>query len=156
MEVSIDVIYEPSKLGDVRTNLILSSPQGGDFVCPLFGHCIAPRPQGPILVKLGSSSQVAFKNVFNNEASFTFVVDNSAFTVKATEKISAKKTIMMNIGYSVGVSQDFERTDTPKKIKSAKAEKKSAVDLSSKVGKLVVTHVGTGVNWVFYLKGALA
>ncbi|KAJ3226665.1 hypothetical protein HK099_004409 [Clydaea vesicula] len=34
-EVCLDVTYEPSKLGDSRTNLIISSPNGGDYICPL-------------------------------------------------------------------------------------------------------------------------
>lgn len=74
MEVSIDIAFEPSKLGDTRTQLIVSSPVGGDYICPLFGHCIYPKPQGPILIKQGSASSVSFKNVFSANAVFNCVV----------------------------------------------------------------------------------
>ncbi len=74
MEVAVDISYEPSKLGDIRTQLIVSSPAGGDYICPLFGHCISPKPQGPIIIKQGAVSSVAFKNVFGNTAVFNCVV----------------------------------------------------------------------------------
>ncbi|KAJ3332957.1 hypothetical protein HDU76_012454, partial [Blyttiomyces sp. JEL0837] len=97
VEVSLDLTYEPSKLGDVRTQLLVSSSTGGDYVCPLYGHCIAPRPQGPISIKVGSTATVPFKNVFTTAATFTFVVDNPAFSVKAQETIGPKKVISMSI-----------------------------------------------------------
>lgn len=79
VEVSIDIFYEPSRLGDTRTQLIVSSPVGGDYTCPLFGHCISPKPQGPIIVKAGVASSVAFKNVFGVSATFNCVVVNCIF-----------------------------------------------------------------------------
>lgn len=156
VEVCLDVTYEPSKLGDTRTNLVVSSPQGGDYVCPLYGHCIAPRPQGPILIKQGSPAQVPFKNVFNSDATFSFVMDNPVFVVKATEKIGSKKTITMTISYSG--SEANEKPDSGgARSKTKKPEKdmvktKSVADMISKVGKLTVTHTGTGVSWIYYLK----
>ncbi|KAJ3036631.1 hypothetical protein HDV00_002527 [Rhizophlyctis rosea] len=99
VEVTVDVTYEPSKIGDTRTQLVVSSPTGGDYICPLYGHCIAPRPQGPITVKPGTSTSLPFKNVFGNTATFHFVVDNPAFQVKAAETIGAKKTVAISIGY---------------------------------------------------------
>ena len=74
-EVWVDVTYEPSKLGDVRANLIVSSNVGGDYVCPLYGHCVAPRPQGPVTVKSGVIiTSVPFKNVFTTSANFNYIV----------------------------------------------------------------------------------
>lgn len=74
VEVSIDITYEPSRLGDAHATLLVSSPLGGDYVCPLVGHCLTPKPQGPIIVKSGNSSSVSFKNVFSTAATFTCVV----------------------------------------------------------------------------------
>ncbi|KAJ3047832.1 hypothetical protein HK097_011139 [Rhizophlyctis rosea] len=99
VELTVDVTYEPSKIGDARTQLVVSSPTGGDYICPLYGHCVAPQPQGPITVKAGASTSLPFKNVFTSTATFHFVVDNPAFQVKAAETIGAKKTVAISIGY---------------------------------------------------------
>ncbi|KAI9203105.1 uncharacterized protein BJ171DRAFT_600257 [Polychytrium aggregatum] len=135
VEVSLDVTYEPSKLGDVRTQLVVSSSTGGDYCCSLYGHCIAPRPQGPITIKAGSAASVPFKNVFAQSATFTFVMDNAAFTVKATEAIPAKKTITMAIT-ALPISAQAAASKLPK------------------FGKLTVTHKGSNISWVYYLKSA--
>ncbi|KAJ3106206.1 hypothetical protein HDU97_006839 [Phlyctochytrium planicorne] len=135
VEVCIDVTYEPSKLGDVRTQLVVASSSGGDYVCPLYGHCIPPRPQGPITIRQGSTASVPFKNVFTSSATFNFVVDNPAFSVKASELIGAKKVITMVIQ---------AHAPTP----SSSNEPRSA-----KVGKLTVTHKGgSNVSWIYYLR----
>ncbi|KAJ3416712.1 hypothetical protein HDV05_000542 [Chytridiales sp. JEL 0842] len=134
VEVSIDVTYEPSKLGDTRTQLLVTSSTGGDYICPLYGHCIPPRPQGPITIKMGSSATVPFKNVFAHPATFNFVVDNPAFSVKATESIGAKKVVSMVITAHAPTPNAGE----PKGVK---------------VGKLTVTHKGgSNVSWVYYLR----
>ncbi|KAI9356512.1 hypothetical protein DFJ73DRAFT_958267 [Zopfochytrium polystomum] len=132
VEVCIDVTYEPSKLGDVRTQLLVSSSVGGDYLCPLYGHCIAPRPQGPITIKAGSTASVPFKNVFSSTANFSFVVDNVAFSVKAQESIAAKKVVTMVITAHSPPSTE------PK---------------GQRVGKLTVTNKG-GANesWIYYLR----
>ncbi|KAJ3287536.1 hypothetical protein HK104_008544 [Borealophlyctis nickersoniae] len=211
-ELTIDVTYEPSKLGDTRTQLLVSSPAGGDYICPLYGHCIAPRPQGPILIKPGSSASVPFKNVFSGTATFHFNVDNPAFQVKAAETIGAKKTVSISIGYKQtpggsaserggdsrggdeggalsgagggtssstggkeGSSQQLRRERAAERERTAaereKGDKGSNVVLpgigksgggghtaatttgsSSKVGKLTITHAGSNVTWIYYLK----
>ncbi|KAJ3115022.1 hypothetical protein HDU96_001327 [Phlyctochytrium bullatum] len=135
VEVCIDVTYEPSKLGDVRTQLLVSSPSGGDYICPLYGHCIPPRPQGPITIKQGSTASVPFKNVFSTTATFNFVVDNPAFSVKATEAIASKRVITMVIQ---------AHAPTPGNNNEPR---------SAKVGKLTVTHKGgSNVSWIYYLR----
>jgi hydrocephalus-inducing protein len=44
-EVSVDVTYEPSKIGEARATLFVSSEAGGEYTFPLFGTSIAPKPQ---------------------------------------------------------------------------------------------------------------
>lgn len=135
VEVCIDVTYEPSKLGDIRTQLLVSSPSGGDYMCPLYGHCVAPRPQGPITIRVGSSTSVPFKNVFSTPANFTYVVDNAAFSVKAQETIAGKKAVAMVITAHPSPSNSNEPKGT------------------ARVGKLTVTHKGaTNVSWIYYLR----
>ena len=74
IEVAIEVQYEPSKLGDIRTQLVVSSTSGCDYICPLYGHCMSPRPQGPITIKPGAPANVTFKNVFSSQATYNFIV----------------------------------------------------------------------------------
>jgi len=44
-EVTVDVTFEPSSIGDTRASLLLSSSVGGDYTFPLFGVCLPPKPQ---------------------------------------------------------------------------------------------------------------
>lgn len=54
VESGVEVTFEPSKLGDSRALLTLTSSQGGEYVFPLYGHCALPRPQGPLLIRSGA------------------------------------------------------------------------------------------------------
>ena len=86
----ITINFEPLSLGEVRDTLRITSPDGGEFVCMLYGHGIAPLPQGPFLISDGNSHTVEFKNVFNGAQDFVFVCDNSAFEVTpASQKVEA-------------------------------------------------------------------
>jgi hypothetical protein len=69
-EILVDVTYEPSKLGDVRATLTITSEQGGEYICALFGHCVTPQPQGPILVKGGSPVSIPIFNPFLKQTTF--------------------------------------------------------------------------------------
>ena len=44
-EVTVDVTFEPSSIGDTRASLQLSSSIGGEYTFPLFGVCLPPKPQ---------------------------------------------------------------------------------------------------------------
>ncbi|RKP17692.1 hypothetical protein ROZALSC1DRAFT_23958, partial [Rozella allomycis CSF55] len=129
VEVVIDVVYEPSKLGDTKSFLSVSSPQGGDYICPLIGHCIAPKPQGPFTIKAGSFASIPFKNVSAQTANFIMTIDNVNFTVKNQESIGSKKMVHINVNY---------------KVVNSKAPK---------TAKMVVSQVGSNVQWIYYLKG---
>ncbi|KAI8900319.1 hypothetical protein BC833DRAFT_523632 [Globomyces pollinis-pini] len=148
VEVSVDVLYEPSRLGDVRTQLLVSSPNGGDYVCPLFGHCVSPKPQGPIIIKPGSISSVSFKNVFSTSATFNCVVDNPAFVIKAAETIAPKKTISLTIGYKQPGTTEKEKGAA--NTNAAVAQPKNTN--LSKTGKLTITNANTNIAWMYYLK----
>ena len=62
-EASVEVCFEPSRLGEVRATLTLSSAFGGEYVFPLYGTCTPPRAQGPFPIRSGSSVSIPFKNV---------------------------------------------------------------------------------------------
>ena len=125
--VSVDVTFEPTQIGEsFRDTLIVSSPVGGEYVCPLLGRCVPPKPQGPILVS-GGSGVLNFKNVLNQEAKYFFTVDNPSFSVKAEETIGSKKNTKVTVSYK----SDGESPNT---------------------GKLTIRCAETPSSWVYYLK----
>jgi hypothetical protein len=54
VELSCSVRYEPFTIGDSRGVLKLSSPEGMEYTCLLFGKSTAPQPQGPIKCPTGA------------------------------------------------------------------------------------------------------
>jgi len=135
-EVGVDVTFEPTKIGDCNSILTIASSTGGEYVFPLIGHCLVPKPQGPYTIKAGGAATIPFKNVFPQTTSFVFMVDNPCFTVKSGETIRGKKT------HNITVS--FEGNQGESK--------------AVRMGRLVVSCIrsaGTSNNltWTFYLKG---
>ena len=79
IEQEINIRYEPSKLGDSRATLIISSPEGGEYQCSLIGQGSPPISKGPI--KVSAKGQVVeFKNPFFESADFAIRIDNPSFT----------------------------------------------------------------------------
>ena len=73
-EVRMEICFEPHHLGEATTLLRLSSMLGGQYVFPLRGTCLEPRPQGPFTIRPGSSISIPFKNVFLYNASISYQV----------------------------------------------------------------------------------
>lgn len=96
-EAAIEVLFEPSRLGDSQATLSLSSNQGGDYTIPLFGHCLPPRPQGPYTLKVGQTISIPFKNVFPQTMQFSYSINSPAFSVRAPETLKAKKPCNMQV-----------------------------------------------------------
>ncbi|CAB3998552.1 Hypothetical predicted protein [Paramuricea clavata] len=135
-EVNVEVIYEPSCLGNSRATLLLTSPMGGDYTFPLYGYAAPPKPQGPYTIKAGASASIPFKNVFPQATQFTFHVDNPVFSVKPTETIRAKKV------HNVVVTFDGNQGNAK----------------TTRMGRLVVASASSAslthnIEWVYYLKG---
>ncbi len=139
IEVSFEITYEPTNLADARCNLTLSSATGGDYIIPLVGVCLAPKPQGPFVIKANTNTSISFKNVFLNPLTFTFAIDNPLFHVsKPTEHLKSHQTHKIIVG--------FDGNDSASK--------------ADVMAKLVVTAPkSTGVNnniqWIYYLKGTV-
>uniref|UniRef100_A0AAV2JEI2 Uncharacterized protein n=1 Tax=Knipowitschia caucasica TaxID=637954 RepID=A0AAV2JEI2_KNICA len=91
-ETSVDVCFEPHQLGEVKTQLTLHSPAGGEYIFPLHGVCDDPKPQGPFYMAAGQIVHIPFKNVFLQNTIFTYKVNNPSFTVKGPETIRSKST----------------------------------------------------------------
>ncbi|XP_035827636.1 hydrocephalus-inducing protein [Aplysia californica] len=136
-EVALEVVFEPSKLGEQRAMLSVTSQLGGEYVFPLFGTSTAPKPQGPFIVKAGSTTPIMFRNVFSSTTPFTFQVDNPLFHLtKQGESIRAHKDHRIVVG--------FDGNDSGSK--------------AAVMGKLIVSCArsaggNSNVQWVFYLKG---
>ena len=131
-EVAVDVTFEPSSLGTSEATLTISSAEGGEYVCELLGEPLPPRPQGPIVLKSGATAQVTFKNVFQQQAEFSFVSDSAAFTVAKPKEVVPPKKL-------VGVAVTFKPlADSPAGNKVS--------------GKLTVS-APDGFTQLYYLQG---
>jgi len=136
-EVALEVTFEPSKLGEQRSMLTVTSPVGGEYTFPLFGTCLPPKPQGPFIIKAGGTTPITFRNVFSSTTPFTFQVDNPLFHLpKQGETIRSKKDHRIVVG--------FDGNDSGSK--------------SAVMGRLVVSCARSAggnscVQWVYYLKG---
>ena len=78
-EVALEVIFEPSRLGEQRAMLTVTSPVGGEYTFPLFGTCQPPKPQGPFIIKAGGTTPIIFRNVFSSTTTFVFQVNTTVF-----------------------------------------------------------------------------
>jgi len=108
-DVSVDVKFEPSRVGEVRDTLTISHPEGGEYVCDLVGTGSLPGRAGPIVIRSGQTVQVPFKNVLASNAEFVFTCSPATmFTVaKAKETVPPKKGI--NIGVAFKPTPDIAR-----------------------------------------------
>jgi len=132
-EVSVDVTFEPSKLGDVLDTLTVSHADGGEYVCALQGTSLPPKPQGPIAIKAGGSAQVNFKNVFANQMDFSITCEPAVFSVaKPRESVPSKKPTQIAVSY-----------------------KPADPAAPPATGKLTIASIGMEPTsrWVYYLQG---
>lgn len=135
-EVSVEVFFEPSHLGETKGILILSSVIGGEYIIPLFGMALPPKPQGPFLIRAGYNMIIPFKNVFLHTVNFSYIVENPAFTVRAVDSVRSKK--INNIAVYFEGNPSGSKTPITTKL-------------------IVTCPQGegneTGIKWVYYLKG---
>jgi len=129
VEVAVDVRFAPSSLGEIRSMLVLSSPDGGDYKALLVGHSQEPRPQGPIIIPNGKPGSADFYNPFDEAVEFTVQVDNAAFTIAA-------KTIKLNPRSNSAIAVQF---------KSDRAQ----------AARLIVSTPKVSTPWIFFLKGTV-
>ncbi|XP_072492710.1 hydrocephalus-inducing protein homolog isoform X2 [Notamacropus eugenii] len=135
-EVNVEVNFEPSQLGEIRGMLYLSSVTGGEYTIPLIGLAQYPKPQGPIQIRAGSSTIIPFKNVFYHQMSYSFIVESSAFIVKAIDTVRSKKINNITVSFE-GNASGHKTPITSKLIVSC----------------LNATGNEAGIKWIYYLKG---
>lgn len=75
-EASVEVSFEPHRLGEVRGQLNLSSGSGGEYIFPLQGICLPPKAQGPFSIRAGRNVTIPFKNIFLQTTAFSYQVNN--------------------------------------------------------------------------------
>jgi hydrocephalus-inducing protein len=139
-EESIEVTYEPSQIGECRDKLVLSSKIGGDYTFLLYGHCTAPRPQGPFEINIPNGSTIiTFKNVLNKKMDYKFSVDQENFVVKPENaSLGSKQKIQITVSF-----RNSNTAGPP-------------VQQQRIYGKLTVTpkeRAMSQVQWIYYLLG---
>jgi len=93
VDASVNIVFEPSTLGESRAMLIVSSPEGGEYSCMLYGKSTFPQPKGPFKFGAGAKpNPIQFKNPFFKKVDFDVRVDNPAFTVSAKSPLSLEVT----------------------------------------------------------------
>jgi len=92
-EVSIDVAFEPTEIGETTDTLTISSPEGGEYLCELVAKCVAPVPQGPFNFTQGAGPlDIPFRNCFSTAGTWTFNLDSTAFRIGAPNVSLQPKT----------------------------------------------------------------
>jgi hydrocephalus-inducing protein len=130
VEVSCSIRYEPFTIGDSRGVLKLTSPDGMDYTCLLFGKSTAPQPQGPIKCPAGAKpAAVDFKNPLNEKCEFLVTFDNANFSLasKLPGPLDPGKVTSLQVKYDA--KPELPRT-----------------------GRMMVNTKGLP-PWVFYLQG---
>lgn len=91
-EVRLNVVFEPTEIGQVKDTLTVTSAEAGQYVCELIADCSAPMPQGPFNLLQGDGPvEIPFRNCFVASCAWAFSVDSSAFRVMApTATVPAK------------------------------------------------------------------
>ena len=99
VEVAVELVFSPSEVGEFPCDLTVKSDTGGVYRVAMYGHSIAPQPQGPYILASGGSTKIEFQNVFDSQMQFNFLTDNPAFTCKPGETIAAKKKVTIDVAY---------------------------------------------------------
>nr|XP_023421731.1 hydrocephalus-inducing protein homolog [Cavia porcellus] len=135
-EVGVEVFFEPSHLGETKGTLTLTSILGGEYTIPLFGMALPPKPQGPFVIRAGYNIVIPFKNIFLQTASFSFFVDNPAFTIRAAETVRPRKANNITVSFEGNPSG-------------------SKTPITTRLTVTCPTREGSeaGIKWVYYLKG---
>jgi hydrocephalus-inducing protein len=102
-EVTVEVAFDPSQIGESNGKLLVTSETGGSYTCILNGHGQGPRPQGPFVVS--GSYAIDFKNPFPDSKSFIVAVDNPNFkTIEQLPDVPGRSSANISVSYSGGGS----------------------------------------------------
>jgi hydrocephalus-inducing protein len=98
----VGVRFEPQALGDVHDVLTLTPSDGSaPLKVKLQGVARRPQPQGPFDIASGGARDVPVRNVFADDAEYSFTVDHPAFSVgNAKSTIKAKESANCNVKFT--------------------------------------------------------
>ncbi len=102
VEVSFDIRYAPSRLGEARATLTLSDPQAGVFTVPLIASCHAPQPQGPVTIPTTGSVPIQFRSPFREAVTVKYHVSggDKAFVLSSRgEMLAPDKAAALNVSF---------------------------------------------------------
>lgn len=115
-ESRIGITFAPTELGEVHDLLTIASPEGGTYECELIGCCVPPLPLGPYNFTNGSSVDIPFRNCFNMQCKWNFVVDMPSFQLSAASAtVNAKSDAVVTIAF-----RPQEGTSAPVEIVTGK------------------------------------
>ncbi|CAH8527130.1 unnamed protein product [Schistosoma turkestanicum] len=180
VEAALEVIYEPTTLGNSLATLTITSAQAGEYSFLLKGIALAPQPQGPIIIKAGETKHIIFRNVFSTPILYSFQVDNTIFNLpKQSEIIRPGKEFRIPVGLDNNITkspitgklvvtavraQSSARTirkgpqnvitDTTTSSSSSSTSSSPQQQQSGSSDSSFVEK-GEGFQWVYYLRGVI-
>jgi len=129
VEVCVEIRFQPSQLGESRTMLVLTSPDGGDYKALLVGYAQPPKPQGPVVIMGGKPGEVEFSNPFEETVEFTIQVDNPSFIIGSRSiRVDGKKSQKISIQFKT--------------------------DRGKQKGSLIITAPKVSTPWKYFLEGS--
>ena len=141
-DARLNVVFEPTVIGEVRDTLTVASPEGGEYLCELIGNCTAPMPQGPYNMVQGAGAvDIPFRNCFSASTTWTFSVDSTAFRIAApvgTATVNAKTQSQVSVVFE----PKEEHLSAPGGVITAKLF-------------VTCTSIKNTPPWIFYLQGKI-
>eukprot|EP00826_Nyctotherus_ovalis_P043009 TRINITY_DN4497_c0_g1_i5.p1 TRINITY_DN4497_c0_g1~~TRINITY_DN4497_c0_g1_i5.p1 ORF type:complete len:195 (-),score=47.96 TRINITY_DN4497_c0_g1_i5:112-696(-) len=128
-ELSLGVKFEPNTIGESRAILAITSSEGVEYSCLLYGHGVAPQPQPITRIQAGKASAIDFRNPLSEKAEFAVRFDNPCFS------LANKLAGLLDAGKSVQLQVKFDYSEG-----------------QSNTGRMIVTTKGFPA-WVYYLHG---
>lgn len=99
--IELPIEFEPTALGEHRTQLTFSSKEWGVYRFELLGVCHPPAPQGPLVLATGASTTITFKNIFGEAQEYKLVTDDPAFTATPEKQtVAAKGNLTVTIKHN--------------------------------------------------------
>ena len=102
-EMTVDVLFDPVKLGVSRGRIVASALTAGEFVFILEGTCLHPQPKGPFSLHADNGElqpPLEFRNPFLRPYAFKIFSSNRAFQVReSTDSVKSKKTTSINVSF---------------------------------------------------------
>ncbi|KAF8569703.1 hypothetical protein P879_07051, partial [Paragonimus westermani] len=169
VELTLDVVFEPTAIGTSYGTLTVSSTQAGEYVFPLQGVATEPQPQGPIIIRSGETAYINFRNVFTSSMLYSFQVDNLSFHLtKQSEVIRSRKEYRIAVGLDSSVATTSPvtgklivtclRAEVSARAGRARGTAattttESTAATAQSTSKVRKPEAGKGMQWIFYLRG---